>query len=95
MLPILQMNLKVPHRHVRPGRIQFPGTIVAADTREVHPFDGVGGLACLGCGTGELGDGVDGGVAHHAFEAVVGVLGFEGCEAGGEPFWGCGLGGAC
>jgi len=48
---------------------------MAADARQVHVFDAFWGrLAGWGRGAGEFGGGVDGRVAHHAFEAVVGVL---------------------
>ena len=75
MLPILKMHFKVPHRGFRTGGVQFPRTVMAADARQVHVFDAFWGrLAGWGRGAGEFGGGVDGRVAHHAFEAVVGVL---------------------
>lgn len=48
---------------------------------EVHVFYAFGGLPGLRRGTGHFGCGVDGGVAHYTFEAVVGVGLLEFSEA--------------
>lgn len=47
---------------------------MAADARQEHVFDAVGGGAWWWSGAGHFREAVDGGIAHYAFEAVVGVL---------------------
>lgn len=86
------MHLEVLDRRARAGRIQLPGTITASDARKIHVFDRWRQRLPRGRGwTRKLGVDVDGGVAHHAFEAVVGVGAAEGGEGGGEPGGGWGL----
>ena len=74
MLAILQMDLKIAYRRFGTRSIQFARTVVAADARQEHVFDAVGGGAWWWSGAGHFREAVDGGVAHYAFEAVVGVL---------------------
>ena len=88
------MDLEILYRGARAGRIQLARTIVTADAGQIHPLDVWGdGLALLWRGARDLGLFVDGGVAHHAFEAVAGVLGEELSEPGCEPGGGWRLGG--
>jgi hypothetical protein len=86
MLPVLQMDLKILHRHARAGGVELAGAVVTPDSGEVLELDvGRWGLAGLegAVGEGLVGEDVDGGVAHCALEAVVAVGGAEGGEAGG------------
>lgn len=96
MNPILQMDLKVLHTHLAPRargaratrRIQFTRTIHTPNPRQIHPLDALPTLPLRRRGAWHLGGSVDGAVAHHAFEAVLGVGGGERGEGCGEPGWG-------
>ena len=91
MLLILQMNLKIAHCRIRTRRIQLSRAVVTSYSGQVHVFYAFGGLTRLGCRAGHFGRCVDGGVAHRAFEAVVGVRLLEFDEAICEPGWRSGL----
>ena len=65
---------------------------MTADARQVHVLHAFWcRLAGWRRGAREFGGGVDGGVAHYAFEAVVGVLFQEISQALGKPCWRSGL----
>lgn len=70
MLPIPQMNLEILHRHPRARRVEFSRTVTASDSREVLVLEFLAGGG-VGVGNGGHGFGIDGGVAHDAFEGVV------------------------
>ena len=78
MLPIPQTHLKVIHGRGRPRRVKFARTVVAADSWQVLVFQLVAGWV-VGVGDGEHRFGVDGCVAHDAFEGVIGVGSFQLC----------------
>ncbi len=73
VLAVLEMDLEVVDSHVRPGRVQLPGAVVAADTRRVHERD----VVRDGLGYRHGHDGirvhVDGAVAHDSLKGVVGI----------------------
>lgn len=79
------MNLEILHRHPGARRIELPRAIHAANAWEVLILDIRTWSSVGGDGGGHVGRAVDGGVAHHALEAVVRVGGAEGGEAVGEP----------
>jgi len=60
MLSILQMDLEIADCGFWSGGVQLPGTVVTADSREIHPLHAVGCLAGWRGGTRKFGHGVDG-----------------------------------
>ncbi len=85
------MHLKRLNPHARAGVVQLPGAIQAANAREVFETDIFAGQVGGG-GVGDVGDRVDGGAAHGAFEAGVGVRAVELGEGLEEPGGWRGLG---
>lgn len=86
MLPIPQVHLEPLDRRAGAGGIQFPGTVAAADAREPHVLD-ITRRLCFSGRDGHLRRRVDGEVAHHPLEAVLGVRLLQSLEAGYEPCW--------
>lgn len=85
------MHLKIINPRLRARRIQFPRTIQTFYAGIIHVFH-IRGRGLVGAeGDGEVGGGGDGGVAHCAFEEVVGVGLLEFGEGVGEPGGGGGL----
>lgn len=85
------MHLKIIHPRLRARRIKFPGTIQAFYPWVIHVFHIWWGGGVGAEGYWEVGGGGDGGVAHCAFEEVVGVGLLEFGEGVGEPGGGGGL----
>ncbi len=83
------MDLKRLDAHAGARIVQLPGTIQTADAGEILVADGL--ARQVGGGrVGGVGERVDGGAAHGAFEARVWVLAVEGREGDSEPvgWWG-------
>ena len=70
MLPIPQVDLEIVDRHGRTGRVQFPRTVMAADSREVLIFYPLAWICRVCVVDGGERVGVNGCVAHYSFEGV-------------------------
>lgn len=81
---ILQVHLKRLHSHPRARVILLPGAVQTPDPGEIFEAHGFAGQVRRR-GVRGVGDGVDGGAAHGAFEARVGVGAVELGEGLDEP----------
>lgn len=84
MSPVLQMHLKSLHPHPRAGIIQLPRTVQTSDAGEIFETDGFPRKDGAGW-VGGIGEGVDAGAAHGAFEAGMRVGAVERGEGVEEP----------
>lgn len=85
MNPIFQMHLEIIDAHFRPRGVQFARAVLALDAWVVHVLDVFGRGRVGPDGDGHVGCGADSGVAHCAFEGVVGVVLLQALEGAREP----------